>query len=236
MNATAIVPSAGTGERIQHKLKKPYISLLGQPILAYALKVLNSVSAINQIIVPVYPGEENFCEKEVVKKLSLTTEVKIVTGGETRQESARKALEFLPGSCDIVLIHDAARPLISQSMIENSIEATRKRRATTMGVPVKDTITMVSKNDQVITKTLPRDSLYSIQTPQTFERDLIVNAHQIALHDGFKGTDDASLVERLGIPVTVITGSYTNIKITTKEDLLAAEAILKNKSNLTCLD
>jgi 2-C-methyl-D-erythritol 4-phosphate cytidylyltransferase len=228
MNVTAIVPSAGTGERIQHRLKKPYISLLGQPILAHTLKVLNSVSAINQIIVPVYPGEENFCEKEVVKKMSLTTEVKIVAGGETRQESVRKALEFLPGSCDTVLIHDSARPLISRSMIEDSIEATKTKRATAMGVPVKDTITIVSKDDQTIAKTLARDSLYLIQTPQTFERDLIVNAHQIALHDGFKGTDDASLVERLGIPVTVITGSYTNIKITTKEDLLSAEAIMRN--------
>jgi 2-C-methyl-D-erythritol 4-phosphate cytidylyltransferase len=228
MKVTAIVPSAGTGERIQHRLKKPYISLLGQPILAHTLKVLNSVSAINQIIVPVYPGEENFCEKEVVKKMSLTTEVKIVAGGETRQESVRKALEFLPGSCDTVLIHDSARPLISRSMIEDSIEATKTKRATAMGVPVKDTITIVSKDDQTIAKTLARDSLYLIQTPQTFERDLIVNAHQIALHDGFKGTDDASLVERLGIPVTVITGSYTNIKITTKEDLLSAEAIMRN--------
>lgn len=228
MKVTAIVPSAGTGERIQHRLKKPYISLLGQPILAHTLKVLNSVSAINQIIVPVYPGEENFCEKEVVKKMSLTTEVKIVAGGETRQESVRKALGFLPGSCDIVLIHDGARPLISRSMIEDSIEATKTKRATAMGVPVKDTITIVSKDDQTIAKTLARDSLYLIQTPQTFERDLIVNAHQIALHDGFKGTDDASLVERLGIPVTVITGSYTNIKITTKEDLLSAEAIMRN--------
>jgi 2-C-methyl-D-erythritol 4-phosphate cytidylyltransferase len=228
MKVTAIVPSAGTGERIQHRLKKPYISLLGQPILAHTLKILNSVSAINQIIVPVYPGEENFCEKEVVKKMSLTTEVKIVAGGETRQESVRKALGFLPGSCDTVLIHDSARPLISRSMIEDSIEATKTKRATAMGVPVKDTITIVSKDDQTIAKTLARDSLYLIQTPQTFERDLIVNAHQIALHDGFKGTDDASLVERLGIPVTVITGSYTNIKITTKEDLLSAEAIMRN--------
>jgi len=228
MKVTAIVPSAGTGERIQHRLKKPYISLLGQPILAYSLKVLNSISAINHIIVPVYPGEESFCEKEVIKKLSLTTEVKIVAGGETRQESVRKALEFLPGSCNIVLVHDAARPFISRSMVVASIEATKTRRATTMGVPVKDTITMVSKDDQTITKTLPRDSLYSIQTPQTFEKELIVSAHQRALHDGFKGTDDASLVERLGIPVTVITGSYTNIKITTKEDLLSVAAVLRN--------
>ena len=233
MKIAAIVPSAGTGERIKHRHKKPYIKLLGQPILAYALKVLDSVSAVNQIIVPVYPGEENFCKKEVVSKLPLTTEVKIVAGGETRQESVRKALEFLPDICDIVLIHDGARPLISRSMIEDSIEITKKRSATTMGVPVKDTITMVSGDDQAITETLPRDSLYSIQTPQTFERDLIVNAHHIALHDGFKGTDDASLVRRLGIQVVVITGSYTNIKITTEEDLLFAEAIMRNSSDLT---
>ncbi len=229
MNVTAIVPSAGTGERMKERVKKPYISLLGQPVLAHTLKVLNSISAVSRIIVPVYPGEESFCENEVVQNLSLSTEVKILAGGAARQESVRRALGYLLDSCDIVLIHDGARPLITETMIESCLEATKTRRATTMGVPVKDTITMVSGDDQTVTKTLPRHSLYAIQTPQTFERDLIVKAHQSALQDGFTGTDDASLVERIGIPVTVIMGSFSNIKITTKEDLLFAEAMLRDR-------
>lgn len=227
MKVNAIVPSAGIGKRMQHRLKKTYISLLGQPILCYTLKVINHVSAIEHIIVPVYPGEERFCKRKVVEKLSLSTEVTIIPGGETRQDSVRNALDFIQDSCDIVLIHDGARPLISTTMIEDAIEATKTKRATTMGVLVKDTIMMVSKDDQTIIKTLPRDLLYAIQTPQTFEKDLIIKAHQRAVGDGFKSMDDASLVERLGIPVTVIMGSYTNIKITTKEDLLLAEAIMR---------
>jgi 2-C-methyl-D-erythritol 4-phosphate cytidylyltransferase len=228
MKVAAIVPAAGTGERLKERVKKPYVSLLGQPVLAHTLKVLNSITAVSRIIVPVYPGEESFCEEQVVQPLCLSTEVKILAGGATRQESVRKSLGYLPASCDMVLIHDGARPLITKAMIESCLEATKKGRATTMGVPVKDTITMVSGDDRTVIKTLPRHSLFAIQTPQTFERDLIVKAHQSALQDGFIGTDDASLVVRKGIPVMVIMGSFSNIKITTREDLLFAEAILKD--------
>ncbi len=208
-------------------LKKPYISLLGLPVLAHTLKVLNSVSIFKQIIIPVFPGEENFCQKKVVEKITLSTEPVIVPGGDTRQESVRKSLEFLQGSCDMVLIHDGARPLVSKATVNNVIEAAKIKKATTAAVPVKDTVSMVSEADHIITKTLPRGSLYAIQTPQAFEKDLIVNAHNKALEDGFRGTDDASLVERLGISVAVITGSYANIKVTTQEDLLFAEQILR---------
>lgn len=226
MNVSAIVPSAGIGKRMQHGLKKPYIRLLGQPVLAHTLSVLQSVPDINRIIVPVYPGEEDFCRTEVIEKLSQATDFKIVAGGNTRQESVRNALEFVAGSCDIVLVHDGARPFISEGLIRDVIKATEIKSAVTTGVPAKDTVTMVSGDDQTIIKTLPRQTLYLIQTPQCFMRDIIVKAHSSALHDGFCGTDDASLVARLQIPVTVIPGSYTNIKITTRDDLLFAEAIM----------
>jgi 2-C-methyl-D-erythritol 4-phosphate cytidylyltransferase len=127
----------------------------------------------------------------------------------------------------MVLVHDGARPLVTQAMIETSVTATVTKKATTMAVPVKDTITIIDKKTGTISRTPERDSLYTIQTPQTFDRELLLRAHRAAAADGFAGTDDASLVERLGIPVTVLMGSYTNIKITTPEDLLIAEAFMQ---------
>ena len=230
MKVTAVIPSAGSGRRMQANIKKPYLAIKGKPLLSSVLKVLNRVSAIENIIVPVSPGEEALCEKEVLKGLSLDKEVKIISGGATRQESVRKALDFVPESSDLVLIHDGVRPFITVQMIERSLNETSKKLATTLGVPVKDTITVVSGDDRRILKTLERGSLYLIQTPQTFDREIIIDAHIKAYHDGFEGTDDASLVERMGVPVTVIPGSYDNIKITTPDDLIFAEAILNKQT------
>jgi 2-C-methyl-D-erythritol 4-phosphate cytidylyltransferase len=214
---------------MQSHIKKPYLDIKGQPLLSYVLKVLNRVSAIENIVVPVSPGEEVLCEKEVLSGLSLDKEVKIISGGATRQESVRKALDFVPESTDLVLIHDGVRPFITVQMIERSLNETSKKLATTLGVPVKDTVTVVSGDDRRILKTLERSSLYIIQTPQTFDREIIIDAHKKAHIDGFEGTDDASLVERMDVPVTVIQGSYDNIKITTQDDLVFAEAILSKQ-------
>ncbi len=229
MKVTAVIPSAGSGKRMLTSIKKPYLDVWGQPLLSYVLKTLNRVSAIENIVVPVCPGEEVLCEKEVLSGLSLDKEVAIISGGATRQESVRKALDFVPESSDLVLIHDGVRPFITVQMIERALNETSKKLATTLGVPVKDTVTVVSGDDRRILKTLERISLYLIQTPQTFDREIIIDAHKKAYHDGFEGTDDASLVERMDVPVTVILGSYDNIKITTQDDLVFAEAILNKQ-------
>jgi 2-C-methyl-D-erythritol 4-phosphate cytidylyltransferase len=226
MKVTAVIPSAGSGKRMQTRIKKPYLDINGQPLLSYVLKVLNRVSVVESIVVPVSPGEEVLCEEEVLSRLSLDKEVRIISGGATRQESVRKALGFVPESSDLVLIHDGVRPFITVQMIERSLNETSIKLATTLGVPVKDTVTVVSGDDNRILKTLERSSLYLIQTPQTFDREIIIDAHTKAYNDGFEGTDDASLVERMDVPVTVIQGSYDNIKITTQDDLVFAEAII----------
>jgi 2-C-methyl-D-erythritol 4-phosphate cytidylyltransferase len=232
MNIIGVVPAAGVGKRMGSYCKKPFLLLQGRPILYYILKVLDTVAAIDQVIVAVYPGEERICQKEIVDKFSINKKVTIVPGGVSRQESVRKALDVVPKNCDMMLIHDGARPLISQQMMIDAIKATEKWKATAMGVPAKDTIKIVRK-DGIIEKTPPRETLWSIQTPQTFEKNLIVEAHRKAFYEGFAGTDDASLVERLGISVKIIMGSYENIKVTTKEDLLMAEAFLdKRKKGL----
>lgn len=229
MNVTAIVPAAGTGERMLHRLKKNYISLLGQPILSRTLQALDSVASIRQMIVAVYPGEEQLCRQEVLADLRLRAAVQLVAGGATRQQSVRNALDLVPDSADIVVIHDGARPLVSSSLIEEVIAAAGRRRAATAAAAVKDTMAMISRESSAITQALPREQLCIIQTPQAFERALLVRAHEQARLDGFQGTDDASLVLRLGIPVAAVDGSYANIKITTQDDLMLAELILKER-------
>jgi len=212
---------------MQHQMKKPYITLRGKPILAYTLEVLDRVAAVREIIVPVFPGEEERCRQDIISRLDLHKPVAVIAGGERRQDSVRNGLARVPEDCDMVLVHDGARPLATRAMMETAITATMTKKATTMAVPVKDTITVVDRQTGTISHTPARGSLYSIQTPQTFSREILLRAHHAAFADGFNGTDDASLVERLGIAVTVLMGSYTNIKITTPEDLLIAEAFMQ---------
>ena len=149
-----------------------------------------------------------------------------MAGGDTRQESVYAGLKAVNPRTRIVLIHDGARPLIRQSVIRKSIEETLKHRATVVGVPAKNTIKVINE-DGFVEDTPDRNYLVEIQTPQTFDYDLIKEAHQKALESGVAGTDDAFLVEWLKIPVKIVVGDYTNIKITTPEDLTIAEAIIK---------
>jgi 2-C-methyl-D-erythritol 4-phosphate cytidylyltransferase len=229
MKAAAIIPAAGSGERMGGSIKKPYILLQGIPLLAHTLRVFAQAPGIAELIVTVSPGSEDYCRQEVVQSSALAKPVTVVAGGRQRQDSVRNGLAAVSAPVDMIMIHDGARPFVTLQMIADALEATLRKRATTMAVPVKDTVTEVEKDTAVIRRTLERDRLYLIQTPQTFERELICEAHRRACADGFTGTDDASLVERLGIPVSVIMGSYDNIKITTREDLLFAEAILQRR-------
>jgi 2-C-methyl-D-erythritol 4-phosphate cytidylyltransferase len=229
MKAAAIIPAAGSGERMGSTVKKPYITLQGMPLLAHTLRVFDDVPAIAQLIVTVSPGDEDYCRQQVVKCCGIKKTVSVIAGGDRRQDSVRNGLAAVLETVDLVMIHDGARPFVTVQMIHDALEATMRKRATTMAVPVKDTVTMVAKDTGVIERTLERDRLYLIQTPQTFERGLICEAHRRAFAEGFAGTDDASLVERLGVPVSVIRGAYDNIKITTREDLLFAEALLQRR-------
>lgn len=230
MKAAVIIPAAGTGERMGSKVKKPYILLQGKPLLARTLAVFAGIQdMLFQIIITTSPGDEQYCKNQVVDCSGVQIPVSVITGGARRQDSVRNSLAALIDEIDMVMIHDGARPFITARMIKDAIETTMHKRATTMAVPVKDTVTVVAKDTGVIEQTLERDRLFLIQTPQTFERALICEAHRRALAEGFAGTDDASLVERLGVPVSVIRGSYDNIKITTQDDLLFAEALLQRR-------
>jgi len=229
MKTIAIVPAAGTGERMGIDRKKPYLLLNQRPLLYYTLTALDSIPSIAQIIVAVAPGDERFCQQQVLEKFHFNKSIQIIPGGSSRQESVRRLLERVPEDAQLVLIHDGARSLITPELLEQAIAETRVWKATVLAVPVKDTIK--SANDTLqIEKTISRERLWAIQTPQTFERSVIREAHQRASQEGFIGTDDAALVERMGVQVKIVMGSYDNIKITTPEDLIVAEALLKNRN------
>jgi 2-C-methyl-D-erythritol 4-phosphate cytidylyltransferase len=227
MNVVAIVPAAGSGARMQHASKKPYIELEGRTILGHTLSALNQAEGISSIIIAVSPGDEPLCRQEVLSAVSLRSEIRIITGGERRQDSVANALAVLPASCDVVLIHDGARPFVTADIIKDTVSAALKHGAATAAVPVKDTIMRLGAACLTGPELLEREELYAIQTPQAFRTDVIVAAHAQARSNSIQATDDASLVRHMGLPVAIVGGSYENIKITTAGDLLYAAVILK---------
>ncbi len=209
-------------------INKLYIDIDNVPILARTIKVFDDCSYIDEIILVINQDDIIYCKQNIVDYYNFKKVSKIVTGGKTRQESVFKGLNEVNYNCRIVLIHDGARPFISEGAIKESIDTANDIGASCVAVPVKDTIKR-SDSENFVQETLNRRNLWSIQTPQTFKFNLIMDAHKRALEDGFVGTDDAVLVERLGFPLKLVMGSYDNIKITTREDLAIAETIIMGK-------
>lgn len=219
-----IVVAAGKSKRFGED--KLLINIKGMPMVYYSLKKLNDIKDIDKIIL-VVRNEMLEYYKEKIKEWKLEKVYKIVLGGEERQDSVYNALKSIDFHCDYVLIHDAARPFVSIKKIEELIRfCIEKSLSAILGIPVKDTIKVVDNTTKRVMETLSRSKLWIIQTPQMFPFEIIKEAHKKAREENFVGTDDASLVERLGVPVYVIEGEAFNIKITTKDDLLWMEGIL----------
>ncbi len=235
MKADAVIVSAGKGLRfVEGKSrvrtpdhgKKQFHLLEGKPILAHTLEKFETCPMIRSILLVVGQEDMDYCLNEVVEKFQFKKVSQIVPGGKRRQESVRNGIDALPKDVKVVAIHDGVRPFVTQAMIEDSIQSAVTFGAVVLAMPVKETI-KISNPDGTVLKTLDRESLWQIQTPQTFQVNIIKEAHSRAMKDGFVGTDDASLVERLGVAVHILPGSYMNIKITTPEDLLLANLFLK---------
>ena len=175
--------------------------------------------------VVVKEDESEFFKKEILDKYNFKN-VKIAYGGKERQDSVYNGLKLLDEKCDVVLIHDGARPFVSDKIIDKSIEEAKEHKAIVVGVPVKDTIKVID-NDKNIVDTPNRSVLWAVQTPQTFDYNILIDAYKDAFKNKFYGTDDAMLVERIGYKVKMLEGSYNNIKITTQEDLNIGSQILR---------
>lgn len=228
MKTVAIIPAGGSGKRLGADIAKQYLFLHSLPVLAHTIRVFQQSDIISDIILVVPKDDIEFVQKQIVEKYALTKVATVVAGGNERQDSVRNGLQAITGTCDVVIVHDGVRPFVTEDMIVQVAAWAADGGAASMGVKVKDTIK--ETNDKNIVKgTRPRHNLWQTQTPQAFPYDLLCRAYEAADKDHYYGTDDASLVERIGEKVQMIAGSYKNIKITTPEDLIVAESLMKAK-------
>jgi 2-C-methyl-D-erythritol 4-phosphate cytidylyltransferase len=223
----ALIPAAGMGKRMGATINKQYLQLDGLPIVARTISIFEQSPCIEAIYLVIPAEEIPYCREHVVEACGFRKVVEIVPGGRERQNSVMNGLNAMRRNVadgDVVLIHDGVRPLITTQLLMESIETARSSDGALVAVPAKDTIKTV--RDGIVIDTPPREMLWQAQTPQSFRFATIYDAHTSAERDGFIGTDDAVLVERRGGIVRIVRGDYRNIKITTPEDLVLAEAFL----------
>lgn len=225
---TAIIVAAGKGTRMNAGMNKLFMLINGKPLLAHTLQIFQSCKAIDSIIIVTGREEMQLCKEQILDTYGFDKVDKLVCGGRERQQSVRNGIIELDENCSIVVIHDGARPIVSDDIIERCMEGAELYGAVSAGMPVKETIKLVNEED-FVEYTPERERVWITQTPQAFKKDIIREAHEIADIKGIKGTDDAFLVERMGIKVKMIEGSYENIKVTTPEDLIIAETIMNKK-------
>ena len=230
MRTVAIIPAGGSGKRLSADIAKQYLSLKSLPVLVHTLNVFQTSGMIDAIILVAPRDDLAFVREQIVEKYGLTKVSVIVAGGKERQDSVHHGLEAVTKPCDVVIIHDGVRPFVTQEMIVQIVKAASDGGAASIGVPVKDTIKEIT-GENIVAATLPRRNLWQTQTPQAFQYELLCRAYAVAEKDHYYGTDDASLVERMGGRVHMIAGSYENIKITTPEDLIVAEALMEERMN-----
>ncbi|MEJ2520124.1 MAG: 2-C-methyl-D-erythritol 4-phosphate cytidylyltransferase [Desulfuromonadales bacterium] len=223
---SALIVAAGRGVRMQSDTRKQYLQVAGRPILVHTLMKFDVCPLIDHICTVVPDDDLDFCRRQLITGGPIYNPVQFVAGGRHRQQSVYNGLKSLDHKKGLVAIHDGVRPLIDPLLISACIKAAETSGACAPGIPVYDTIKRVS-GAAIIAGTVERKGLWLIQTPQVFRYAVIAEAHERALRDGYLGTDDASLVERLGLPVTLISGSKSNIKVTTAEDLTMAAALLR---------
>ena len=226
---TVIIPAAGQGNRMRCSNNKIFLPLVDIPMFVHSVLTFSSCSEVDNMIVVVALDEAEQVES-ILHGFPGLKNWQVVVGGSERQYSIANAIKVVSEKTDVILVHDGARPLLQEECVKDIIQAVRQYKAAVVAVPVKDTIKTVDDNGWV-TGTLERRTLWSIQTPQGFDGKLLRQAYNKAEADGYVGTDDASLVERLGVKVKVIPGSYENIKVTTPEDLIIASALLKERES-----
>ncbi len=220
---TALVPAGGRGLRMGGDRPKQFLSIGGVPLMVHALRTLQQSPLVREIIVAVPAAEREYCARDVIARYQLT-KARIVDGGGERQDSVRAALAAVDPSSDLVLVHDAVRPFLTQQMIAEVCDAAAREGGAIIAIPARDTLKDVGEG-LAIQRTVDRSRLWQAQTPQTFRRELLQRAHAQAKADGYLGTDEADLVQRLGERVVVVEGSGENIKVTRPEDLIIGEAI-----------
>ncbi len=226
MQISAVLVAAGSGSRMGAGFNKVYMELFGKSVLWHTVNAIAESYEFSELVI--VTGREDFEKaKEIAEEFDML--YKIVEGGATRQESVLCGIEAASG--DLVAVHDGARALITPQLLTDVCEAARVYKAAALGVKAKDTL-KISDNDGFIERTVDRECAYQIQTPQIFERNALISAQKKAIADGFAATDDCMIMEREGVKIRIVEGSYENIKLTTPEDIFIAERILEKRGTL----
>jgi len=224
----ALVPAAGLGLRMGGTVRKQFRALGGVPLVVHSLRILQSSPVIDAVILAVPEADIAYCRHEIVDTHRFTKVIDIVAGGQERQDSVRQALAVVDEHFDIVVVHDAVRPFLTERMLVEVVAEALAKGAAIIALPMRDTVKQVGA-DRVIERTVDRRPLWLAQTPQAFRREWIQEAHQKAEAEGVAATDDAFLIEWMGRPVTVVEGSGENIKVTRPEDMIIGEAIFASR-------
>jgi len=220
--ALALVPAAGCGRRLGTRTRKPFVTLGGKPLIVHALETLDSCGSVDAIMIA---AERPYIKRleDIVRRYRIRKVIAVVAGGRTRYHSVKNCIRAVRGHFDVILVHDAARPFVDKKLVEDSIMLAMRYGSCIVAVPESDTVKL-SDGKGFVKRTLDRRLVYRAQTPQAFRADIIRKLYL----SGRRGpsTDDASLAESAGLKVKILEGSYRNMKVTTKEDLKAGEAIL----------
>jgi len=230
VKTVAIIPAAGAGVRMGTGQAKQFMDLEGRPLLAVTLENFERCSAVESVVLVVPQDAVSYCEDEIIGRYGLGKVGQVIPGGKRRQDSVRLGVEAAEGICELALIHDGVRPFVRPEFISRIIAAAHVNRAVIPALPVKETVKEVGADGRVV-GTPDRRNFWFVQTPQAFRYDDILSAHRRAVDENWEEvTDDALLLERMGVPVTVVEGSEENIKITTPHDFELARFILSRKN------
>lgn len=227
-NVVALVPAGGLGLRMGGVVRKQFRLLGGVPLVVHSLRVLQASPAIDAIVLAVPEADLAYCRSDIVDAHRFSKVVKVVAGGAERQDSVRNALAVVDPRAEIVVVHDAVRPFLTEFMVHDVVAAARAKGAAIVALPMRDTVKQVGP-DHMIERTVDRRPLWLAQTPQAFRRVWLEEAHRKAQAEGLAATDDAYLIEQMGRPVMVVEGTGENIKVTRPEDMIIGEAILASR-------
>lgn len=230
VRTVALIPAAGLGLRMGGDVRKQFRQLGGVPLLVHSLRVFQASPVIDAVILAVPEADVEYCRKEIVEAHGFTKVSHVIAGGKERQDSVRHALAVVDETVELVVIHDAVRPCVTDTMVTQVVEAAAADGGAIIALPMRDTVKQVGV-DRLIERTIDRKPLWLAQTPQAFRREWLQAAHRKAQAEDLAATDDAFLVEWMGHSVRVVEGSGDNIKVTRPEDLVIAEAILAGRAN-----
>ena len=224
----AIIVAAGKSIRMNATVRKQYQPVAGFPIVVHTLKAFDSCQMIDEICLVIPEEDLEFCRNQIVSPANLKKNIYLVAGGPKRQDSVYNGLKAIGTDSCLVVIHDGVRPFITHDQLEACINGAKKHGACILGIPAYDTLKHVSSTGTIV-DTLERDTIWLAQTPQAFRYDLITKAHEVAREQNFTATDDAALVEQMGLEVKILTGSRENIKITNQQDLKLARILFESQ-------